>query len=158
MRKNKTNKKIHSDEQKKIIGERSKKWWADLKANNPERYKDVVSKISKNNAKFMLGKTGELSPSWKGGKYTTKRDGYVFVYNPDHPHAKKNGQGGGGYVLEHRLVMEKILGRYLEKHEDVNHINGNKKDNRPENLVIVKHHAHYEEMCCPKCNFKFRTR
>lgn len=54
--------------------------------------------------------------------------------------------------------MERVLGRYLKPDEDVNHVNGVKGDNRPENLVVVRHYAHYQEMCCPKCEFKFRTR
>ncbi len=149
--------KKHSLASIQKMSEAQAKRWAKVKAN-PELYKSICRKISENNARYMLGKKGEHAPGWKGGKYSTKRDGYVYIYVPDHPNAKRSGQGGGGYVLEHRLVMEKILGRYLEKHEDVNHINGDKKDNRPENLVIVKHHAHYEEMCCPNCQFKFRTR
>jgi hypothetical protein len=56
---------------------------------------------------------------------------YVTVYTPDHPFSTKQ-----GLVLQHRLVMEEMLGRYLERHENVHHKNGDRKDNRPENLEV----------------------
>ena len=72
--------------------------------------------------KFELG-------SWKGGRII--RNGYIYVYCIDHPY-----KVWGRYVLEHRLVMENHLKRYLKPEEIVHHINGIKTDNKIENLEL----------------------
>ncbi len=62
--------------------------------------------------------------------------GYIKIYKPDHPYAVNK------KVLEHRLVMEKFLDRYLISNEIVHHINGIKNDNRLENLVLMTRSTH----------------
>jgi len=51
--------------------------------------------------------------------------------------------------LVHRRVMEKKLGRRLERGEIVHHINGNKVDNRPENLEPLTAKEHYKRHVVP---------
>lgn len=68
--------------------------------------------------------TGDKHPHWKGGRVSNGPDGYVCV------------RSGREYVLEHRLVMEKHLGRPLTEHETVHHKNGIRDDNRIENLEL----------------------
>lgn len=64
-------------------------------------------------------------------------DGYVMIYEPDHPKAI-----GGGWVLEHRFVVEQYLGQILGRDEHVHHINGVKHDNRLENLEVMDGNDH----------------
>ena len=70
-------------------------------------------------------------------KRLKRGSGYVFIYSPDHPACDKS-----GYVLEHRLVMEQHLGRYLSGTEVIHHINGNRADNRIENLMVLSAKEH----------------
>lgn len=55
---------------------------------------------------------------------------------PDHP------ASNSGYVLEHRYVVECAIGRYLESHEVVHHINEVKTDNRLGNLYLCSPEEH----------------
>lgn len=80
---------------------------------------------------------GREHHNWKGGTYTHS-DGYVYEYAPDHPAAP----AAKGYVLQHRLVMERKLGRYLTDEELVHHRNEVKDDNRASNLELTSRRPH----------------
>src|SRR3990167_2240705 len=75
---------------------------------------------------------GENHPQWRGGRQKMGL-GYIQIYMPEHPNADKRGR-----ILEHRLVMERTLGRKLNKGEIVHHKNGVRGDNRPENLKLYE--------------------
>lgn len=107
----------------------------------------TISRLLKFNNINCGVKFGENHHSWKGGKHL--QNGYVFVsINKDSPYSSM--AISNGYILEHRLVMAQKLNRPLEKHETVHHINGNKQDNRIENLQLRhgKHGKHQVFVCC----------
>jgi len=97
----------------------------------------------------------EKASGWKGGK-NKKQNGYVLVYCPDHP-TKVGKSKRNTYVFEHRLVMEKKLGRCLLPREQVHHKNGIRDDNRPGNLELwVKQQPTgvrvNQQQHCPTCS------
>lgn len=101
--------------------------------------KKGVQKVSEETCEKMKknAKRGSKNHNWKGGKYFSI-DGYIFVRSLKHPFVSKN-----GYVFEHRLIIEKHLGRFIDKNEVVHHINKITNDNRSENLMaFISNSAH----------------
>lgn len=79
-----------------------------------------------------------LQGHWKGGRIIEKEK-YVLIKNNIHPYCNNK-----GYVREHRLVMEKLIGRYLKPEEVVHHINGDPADNRIDNLQLFANESEHE--------------
>ena len=96
--------------------------------------------------RFPNGRYGREAANWKGGRQKTS-GGHIYKYAPEHPCANRN-----GYVMEHRLVVERVLGRILEPGEVVHHINGIPDDNRAENLQVmtVSEHRRIHMEALPK--------
>ena len=91
---------------------------------------------------------GENSGNFKNYRRKTTK-GYIALYKPGHPNADKN-----GLVMEHRFIMSEHIGRPIRDDEAVHHINGNKKDNRLENLLLMdlgEHSAYHNRKRAEKC-------
>ncbi len=129
------------------IARKKAEWWATHDTTETRRKIGEASKRREH-------PKGEKSSGWKGGKYNNSRDGYIMIYRPGHPAYK----GKRNYIPEHRLVMEKILKRYLSPNEEVHHINGVKDDNRPENLKLVVKKMHFGVVKCPECGHSFEVK
>ena len=83
-----------------------------------------------------LGRSGRgttwRNPLLKGERHVSGH-GYVYLHAPDHPSVQ-----GKPYkrVAEHRLVMERVLGRRLHPWENIHHKDGNRQNNDPANLEV----------------------
>lgn len=77
-------------------------------------------------------------PLFKGGKAMSR--GYVYILNKEHPRSIPS----TGYVFEHLFVVEKTLGRYLKKGEEVHHFNGKKSDNMHRNLIVCQDRSYHK--------------
>ncbi len=101
--------------------------------------KERAQTIRQKHSKTMEGRyLGNKNPRWNNGIKIVR--GYIFIYKPEHPFNVQ------GYMQEHRLVIEKNIGRYLKPEEEIHHINGIKNDNRCENLMLLKNRGEHRKL------------
>jgi hypothetical protein len=98
------------------------------RANLGRKYSSEVNK--------KKGRPGKNNPNGKGGKYISN-DGYVMIYVPQHALCNCR-----GYAREHRIVFQKKVGRRLERFEIIHHVDGDKLNNKIENLRIMTKEEH----------------
>ena len=79
---------------------------------------------------------GKANPRWNGG--IVDQAGYRLRLCVGHPYANSQ-----GYVREHRLIAEWILGRPLKPHNQVHHVNLKRSDNSPGNLVVCENQEYH---------------
>lgn len=132
-----------------LVGQQFNKWFVISEAKSTSKKRRWLCRCDCGREQIVLGHTlqsgssrgclscraqcrkGNLNSNWKGGKWKSK-DGYVNV-----PLGLKYEDG---YIAEHRLVMQKFLGRELQYKETVHHKNGIRHDNRLENLELWSSH------------------
>lgn len=86
---------------------------------------------------------GSRTAGWRGGRIRYGSTKYIYIYCPNHPFAISV-----GYVAEHRLNMEKKIGRYLTKKEVVHHKDENNQNNHIKNLQLMtwsEHRQYHKE-------------
>ena len=95
-----------------------------------------------------ISKIGKKSWNYVGFKKTKR--GYIYKRcMKDHPNISKD-----GYIMEHRLVVEENIGRYVKKGEQIHHVNEKKDDNRIENLMLfpsAKRHTEFHKFLDNLC-------
>jgi hypothetical protein len=136
-----TRKKL-SETRKRLIAEgKISVWNKGLTKKDPRVRKNISGGSRK--TQFKPGARPDLrgknNPNWKGGtcvKINKFRVPYRLVRSPDHPYAVND------YVFEHRLVVEKELGRLLKPDEIIHHIDGNTLNNNLSNLLLLTKSEH----------------
>jgi len=115
-------------------------YWIRTLGHKYEPSAQVIHKVmARAGCKFREQGVGAGSAhwNWKGG-LTIDPEGYVLQHTPGHPNAN-----WGGYVRQHRLVMEAHIGRLLTDEEVVHHEDKNKSNNDISNLILFANNSEH---------------
>ena len=126
-------------------------------ANNPIKIESVRSLGKSNKGRKMTSeqyerylsnrKYGKDSPNWKGGVTYHNRKGNYKKYKIKYlkcPEKYKSMSRKDGYVMEHRLLIAKKIGRSLLRSEVVHHIDHNPENNNIENLMLFSSNSEHK--------------
>jgi len=106
----------------------------------PSNFSDTMRKVNP-----PQGRKIKFDSRDKDRKLRVWRKGYIFIYKPDHISSRKS-PPDYGYVSEHRMVMENHLKRILEPFEVIHHIDGDKSNNKLDNLLLCKKQKYHNEV------------
>lgn len=104
--------------------------WLDTYGIERRDLDGITDRTREKFSELASARSGPQTGRWNGGQ-TINQYGYRYILQPDHPNAN-----GNGYVAEHRLVMEFILGRLLSLEEVVHHRDHNRLNNFSDNLFV----------------------
>ena len=146
-------------EQRLRMAEQGRRTMVKLR-KNPE-FRKILSeraKITFKNNKWNVGRKHSEETKHKMSLNNWKRKGEFNEWVDDGGHVRVRfyDENGKKYIkYKHRIVMEQFLGRRLKTREYIHHKNGNKTDNRIENLEIVLSQGHHGIIECPYCQKLF---